>query len=108
MFVGLNSGSAETTESPVSLPVPVGGTISKFYFRCTTAACGNTSATTVFLRVAGTNTTISCTVPPSGSGCSDLTNTAAVTAGQAITIQNSGGAGANDFKQGVGWIAALN
>ncbi len=78
-----------------------------FYFRRTTAACSDTAATTVTLRVAGSNTSISCSLPAAGTGCSDLVNTATVTAGQAITVQNSDGAGANDFKEGVAWIAIL-
>lgn len=87
-------------------PLPVAGTISNFYFH-TQGASATTAITPITLFVNGVATNITCNVPSGGSSCSDTTHTATITAGQAVTVENAGTAGANDIMNGVSWSAQI-
>jgi hypothetical protein len=103
-FVGLYGGQASGTEADVQQPIPLGGTISNFYFHVEGTSASSQS-TTITLRVNGTATTITCTLAAGGTGCSDTTHTAVVTAGQSITITNGGTGAMQDIGKGVSWSA---
>jgi hypothetical protein len=98
-FMGVYSAECSPTEADVQLPIPRSGTISNFNYRSFT---GGTPGDVIVLRVNGTNTSIGCTTGIGGS-CSDLTDTATVTAGQAITID----AASNVGKRG-SWSAQIH
>jgi hypothetical protein len=102
-YQGLFSANCNALESDVTLPVPRSGTISNFHYR---SVAGGNSGVTITLRVGGTNTSITCvsgTAPSTGGSCSDLTDTAPISAGQTITIF----VGGNINKQG-SWVAEIN
>jgi hypothetical protein len=98
-FLGLFSSVCDTTEADVQLPLPHGGTISNFAYQ---GGTGASFPDTLTLRVNGVNTSITCTTN-SSFGCTDSTHTAAVNAGDKITVDASGNTG----KPGA-WLAQLN
>jgi hypothetical protein len=88
-FMGIYSSECSPNEADVQLPIPRGGRITNFNYRSFT---GGTPGDVIVLRVDGSNTNIGCTTGIGGS-CSDLSDTAIVTAGQAITINATSNVG---------------
>jgi hypothetical protein len=102
-FVSLFTGQRSNIESEVALESPITGTIDSFYYRVVTAGSGGSGgASTITLRVAGSNTAITCSLAQKAQECSDLTHTAALIAGQTVTVNSSGNVG-----HAVAWVARV-
>jgi hypothetical protein len=85
--------SGSTTEGIAQGISPLSGTLSKLYVSVTTApGVGNTITAT--LRVNGSDTAVTCTISGTSTTASDLTHTAAITAGQPVSVKMVYSAGA--------------
>jgi len=73
------------TESSEDVPVAA-GTASKLIFRIGTALTSSQTAT-ITLRKNGGDTALTCTIPNSGSSCTDYTNTVTYADGDSLSIE---------------------
>jgi hypothetical protein len=92
-YSGPLSAAANGTEANVRLPMPVAGTVANLQVSLNgTAGNGKSYVFTVMRE--GVATGITCTVSGnSATTCSDVANTAAFTAGQAISLRSAPASG---------------
>lgn len=86
---GAYVGSACTsiaTEFNAQIPLAIGGTFRNLTV-VLSGAPGTGNSVQVLLRVAGSNTAVTCTVSNAAATCSDTSHTAAITAGQAADFE---------------------
>jgi hypothetical protein len=87
MFVSDDNES--TTETDVQTAMPIGGTLSRLYFRR-----NSTAAATVTVRKNGANTALTCTTNGTLNNCTDLVNSVSYAAGDLISfLITTGGSG---------------
>jgi len=83
-FMGTRAGS--NTEANVALPLAISGTASSLY--CASSAAPGASASWVMtLRIAGSDTTVTCTITDPATTCNDTTHSTSVTAGNLFSIK---------------------
>ena len=75
-------------EGTVSMAFPVSGTISHLQV-FVQGSPGAGKSWTLTIRVAGTNSSVTCTITGAATRCSDLVNTAAITANQTLSVRIS-------------------
>jgi hypothetical protein len=81
------SNTISSFESLIRQVVAAGGTFTKFYVSLQ-AAPGAGQSYTFTLRVNGSDTDVTCTIADSATSASDLTHTAAITAGQSWSLKS--------------------
>jgi hypothetical protein len=82
-YIGIGVSTITNTESAVSAPSPMTGTIDNFMVSLTESNC--TLPRTFTLRTNGTDTAITCTIS-SGRTCADSTHSVAAAAGDLISV----------------------
>lgn len=90
---GYMLGAGSATELVVSASVPMAGTLKNLYVSLS-AAPGAGQTVIATLRVNGLDTGVTCTIADSATSASDLTHTAAITAGQLWSVKTVYSAGA--------------
>jgi len=86
-YVGM--GESAATENKVSIPSPFSGTVSGFRIRTNVGpdSGGGTQSYTFTLRVAGSSTSLTCTIAEAATACNNLVNSAAINAGDPVSVQ---------------------
>jgi len=93
--IGLCGAGTATNETDLNLPYPIPGTISRFWARIST---NDRAQSTIIMRVATADGTISLTIPASTTGAfEDLTHADHVEAGKDVQYKITVGAGGTTF-----------
>ncbi len=87
-FVPTFEGFRTATESAMQQALPTAGTLSRLYVRLsgTAGAAGTGRSYTVTIRVNGVNTGVSCVVLETATGCSNVSNTVTLAAGDLLSV----------------------
>jgi hypothetical protein len=86
-YAGPFEFGVSTTEANVQATFPLTGTIDRFEIVLESNPGGSGKSWTSTLRVGGTDTLLTCTVANTATRCQNLTHSASMTAGQAISVK---------------------
>jgi hypothetical protein len=100
-YLAVVASATSTTESPVQAPIPTSCIASNLYVALS-GVPGNNRTITVWLRIDGADSALTCTVQTGQTTCSD-TDSVALAAGQLITFRvRAGGGTSNSVALGTG------
>ena len=106
-WVGIGDGAR--SEAVQQVPSPVSGTIRGLQVRLSGnagVAGGNVQQYTFVLRINGANTAVTCFIQEASNVCSDLTNTVAISEGDAFALQSTGSG--NPTARSVTWSFVID
>lgn len=83
-FIGV--GTIAGTEIVAQIPIPIGATLKNMYVNVSNVP-GGSGTYTFTLDIAGSAQTVTCQITSAATSCSDLTHTAAPTAGQLLDVK---------------------
>lgn len=93
VYLSPNGGTASTTESSASVPIPRSGTLKNLYVKCVTNSLG-TGSLVITVYKNGVATALSTSMGVGVTSNADTTNTVSITAGDTISVNlNNTGTG---------------